>query len=812
MKNESLSLNFHLPEIKNNKSRFSRSVKEKSKEQSIIKLKDKNIIKFQPTPIKNWSRNISNLNFNKRKKSSIIEDNNFKNEKISSIIYNKNKNHHGYNLTLSCTLKEQDSNKTNTLLNSNILKYTSYKSKSNNIFNGNKNNKNNNDSVGEFSLNEKKIDINKIYANNKRYDDYNSEFFTPNQNKHINKFEISTINISKVNNIFKKLSQDANIIKSNYINSGLEIKTKLKNNSKMNLSNNKAIKNKNIINIDDSTQSSMLLNNKNIKDLDLDKVHIKNKKKYRINQKLKNTQKNITNLNNIKYKLIVPGLMNSSTNNFKGKTFKISEDYKISNNNNSNEPLLKNLKYHETINNVDNFILILKQHISIENELNNIIEKINNNVKDNLNMVKCLINKYNLFFNSLNDISFEINIFVEKEYNILLQKIIKILICLHCLLFIILTLYDINSCLNIIQIHYFDIFKKISFCLYNFFLKFIIIDLKSNKYNDLSFMDLLNGLYTNNPQYKIKSTLSNTDIFILIQKNNELIIELFMKKLFVNNNFMSDIFFSFKTLISDIHKKDLLSIIDICLNIFLYTILIKNIQKAILNSNYTKTKISLNSVPYLPPIGDNSNYKYTVVLDMDETLGHFISNDIKNKFFSNYGYLISDDKNNFNKNSGNKDKIKVGIFLIRPFAKYFLEELNNLSYEIVIFTAGTKDYCDKIIDILDINNNLIKYRLYRTHLSLRNINNDVKDLSLLGRDLNKTIIIDNYPDNYKLQQDNGLPINSWTGDINDTSLKDLLNIMKYFVEKNVKDVREIIRKIKVQLNSNNIYYSKIDLI
>ena len=812
MKNESLSLNFHLPEIKNNKSRFSRSVKEKNKEQSIIKLKDKNIIKFQPTPIKNWSRNISNLNFNKRKKSSIIEDNNFKNEKISSIIYNKNKNHHGYNLTLSCALKEQDSNKTNTLLNSNILKYTSYKSKSNNIFNGNKNNKNNNDSVGEFSLNEKKIDINKIYANNKRYDDYNSEFFTPNQNKHKNKFEISTINISKVNNIFKKLSQDANIIKSNYINSGLEIKTKLNNNSKMNLSNNKAIKNKNIINIDDSTQSSMLLNNKNIKDLDLDKVHIKNKKKYHINQKPKNTQKNITNLNNIKYKLIVPGLMNSSTNKIKGKTFKISEDYKISNNNNSNEPLLKNLKYHETINNVDNFILILKQHISIENELNNIIEKIKNNVKDNLNMVKCLINKYNLFFNSLNDISFEINIFVEKEYNILLQKIIKILICLHCLLFIILTLYDINSCFNIIQIHYFDIFKKISFCLYNFFLKFIIIDLKSNKYNDLSFMDLLNGLYTNNPQYKIKSTLLNTDIFILIQKNNELIIELFMKKLFVNNNFMSDIFFSFKTLISDIHKKDLLSIIDICLNIFLYTILIKNIQKAILNSNYTKTKISLNSVPYLPPIGDNSNYKYTVVLDMDETLGHFISNDIKNKFFSNYGYLISDDKNNFNKNSGNKDKIKVGIFLIRPYAKYFLEELNNLSYEIVIFTAGTKDYCDKIIDILDINNNLIKYRLYRTHLSLRNINNDVKDLSLLGRDLNKTIIIDNYPDNYKLQQDNGLPINSWTGDINDTSLKDLLNIMKYFVEKNVKDVREIIRKIKVQLNSNNIYYSKIDLI
>ena len=51
---------------------------------------------------------------------------------------------------------------------------------------------------------------------------------------------------------------------------------------------------------------------------------------------------------------------------------------------------------------------------------------------------------------------------------------------------------------------------------------------------------------------------------------------------------------------------------------------------------------------------------------------------------------------------------------------------------------------DKVLDILDINNNLIKYRLYRTHLSLRNINNDVKDLSLLGRDLSKVIMVDNF--------------------------------------------------------------------
>ena len=732
------------------------------------------------------------MDFNKRKNSSLNEDNNIKNDKVSSIIYNKNKNKLGYNLTLSCTLKEkreQDSNKTNILLNNKIIKYTNYKSGNNILINGNNKNRTYN---------------NKKYVNN-RYDNYYSDYYTPNKIKQKNKFDLSTINVAKINDIFKKLSKEENI---------LDLKSKNKNNSKTNLSNNISNNNsdnKNLINNDDSTQNSIFSNN-NIKELE---AHRKNKRKYHISQNQKKSSKNIININNIKYKLIVPGLMNASTSNFKGNILKSLEEQK-SNNINISEPFLKNLKYHETINNVNNFILILKQHINIGIEFNNIFDKNkssnnNNTVKNNLNMVKCLINKYNLFFNSLNDISFEINIFVQKEYNNLIQKIIKILICFHCLIFIILTLYDINTCLNIIQIQYLDIFKKISFCLYNFFLKFIIVELRNNKYNDLSFINSLNDLYENNPNYVIKSTLSNNDIFSLIHKNNEILIDILKKKLYTNNsNFMSEILLSLKTVISDIQNKDLLYIIDTCLNIFLYTILNKNFQKALSNSIYPKAKNSLNSVPYLPPISDSSNYKYTVVLDMDETLGHFISNEIKIKYFSNYGYLILDDKNNFNKNSENKDKIKVGLFLIRPYAKYFLEELNNLLYEIVVFTASTKEYCDKILDILDINNNLIKYRLYRSHVSLRNINNDVKDLSLLGRDLNKIIIIDNYPDNYKLQRDNGLPINSWTGDINDTSLKDLLNIMKYFVENNVKDVRDIIRKIKVQLN-NNINYSKIDL-
>jgi len=42
-------------------------------------------------------------------------------------------------------------------------------------------------------------------------------------------------------------------------------------------------------------------------------------------------------------------------------------------------------------------------------------------------------------------------------------------------------------------------------------------------------------------------------------------------------------------------------------------------------------------------------------------------------------------------------------------------------YEIAIFTASVKDYADSILDSLDRENKLIKYRLYRQHTSLAGI-------------------------------------------------------------------------------------------
>ena len=68
--------------------------------------------------------------------------------------------------------------------------------------------------------------------------------------------------------------------------------------------------------------------------------------------------------------------------------------------------------------------------------------------------------------------------------------------------------------------------------------------------------------------------------------------------------------------------------------------------------------------------------------------------------------------------------------------------------------------------------------------------------------MNKTIIIDNLVDNFKAQPNNGLWIKTWTDEMNDTELIDLMKILKGkiyriidFYTLKCEDVRLIIKKI-----------------
>lgn len=70
----------------------------------------------------------------------------------------------------------------------------------------------------------------------------------------------------------------------------------------------------------------------------------------------------------------------------------------------------------------------------------------------------------------------------------------------------------------------------------------------------------------------------------------------------------------------------------------------------------------------------------------------------------------------------------------------------SVYFEIVIFTAGTEEYADWALSFLE-NVACISYRLYRQH-ALPMGTFYVKDLSRIGRDLSKIIIVDNIAENF----------------------------------------------------------------
>jgi len=54
----------------------------------------------------------------------------------------------------------------------------------------------------------------------------------------------------------------------------------------------------------------------------------------------------------------------------------------------------------------------------------------------------------------------------------------------------------------------------------------------------------------------------------------------------------------------------------------------------------------------------------------------------------------------------------------------------------------------------------------------------IKDLSRIGRPLNKTIIVDNVAENFSQQPDNGIFIKSWFDDMQDTALLELAPLLR----------------------------------
>ena len=383
------------------------------------------------------------------------------------------------------------------------------------------------------------------------------------------------------------------------------------------------------------------------------------------------------------------------------------------------------------------------------------------------------------------------NFFLYQSLNIIFHKSIKIQICLFSSILATLSqlcTYEINI---MIKNHFHQIIKEISNPLLNIFETFIKEEVNLN-YPELitinlrpDFNDHFNKLHK---IQKFTQNFKNSELIILISKQ--------LDKCINSLKYYSNLNLKYSTikpygdalnqLLFSLDRKTLNQFATIVLNTLLFGELDANKNLSNKNSSASSLSKEVSNIqmgssirnrindfaPYLPPI--NPKYKYTLVLDMDETLIHY--------FFTNVN----------------------GMLFVRPHCFEFLNELNDL-YEIVTFTAGTKDYADNILNMIDIDNRIIKYRLYRQHCAIIGCSL-YKDLSKIGRDLSKVIIIDNLKENFKLQPNNGIFIKTWTNDINDVQLKDLLVILKDIVSLKVNDVRTIIQKMndEIKLGRNII--------
>jgi CTD small phosphatase-like protein 2 len=164
----------------------------------------------------------------------------------------------------------------------------------------------------------------------------------------------------------------------------------------------------------------------------------------------------------------------------------------------------------------------------------------------------------------------------------------------------------------------------------------------------------------------------------------------------------------------------------------------------------------------LPPKAPNAP-RISLVLDLDETLVH-CSTDPDDIINPDFAFQVE-----FNGQIYNVKAKK------RPGFDEFMRFIKG-RFEITVFTASQKVYADKLLDILDPNHEYIEHRVFRDDCCVVE-GNYLKDLTVLGRDLSTTVIVDNSPQAFSYQLSNGIPILTWFDCERDRELLKLIPLL-----------------------------------
>ncbi len=195
----------------------------------------------------------------------------------------------------------------------------------------------------------------------------------------------------------------------------------------------------------------------------------------------------------------------------------------------------------------------------------------------------------------------------------------------------------------------------------------------------------------------------------------------------------------------------------------------KYINNSIERKNNSHNKIYRKKILSLPLIPFPNNKEYTLLIHLDDTIIH-----IPNKSSNIY--------------------LRNGLF---EFLNYV-----NQYYEIISFTNGNENYSDQIINLIESNGKYFDYCLHRDNATYLN-EEYYKDIKKIGRDVKKTIIIDDKNNNLGIEDENTIFIKSFIFNENDNKydnvLKNLCNILISIAKDEPDDIRKSIRMNKRKL-------------
>ena len=663
-----------------------------------------------------------------------------------------------------------------------------------------KNKNDNNQEKEKININEENFfNENEIFDNeindissikiNSSYDSYTMDY-----ENNINRIKIPIV----VNDNNNQTEKKNNLVYIKYKNNGGNLYMQNNNNInhfniKNELDNNNNIKKKkysgSVVKNQNNSKKICVLLNKNDKidekDFFVKKSSIKQNLRY-TNSDKKFSEKYIENFgyhNN-------PNCI-SSTNFFYFKN-KINND-DILNKNNINCKSQKNYfninKKEEKINKKNNLINKIFKNELQSFKLDDLVV-LDEQFKDILSSIEKTKSIYNACFDFLNyfknncDIFNNLNLFIKKENDF---NIIKIGI--YYILMSVILLYDYSYKPNLLNQIILFLKEMMNFNYQNLILIYeylientllseikniwelkliqIISNLKSDEVNNSNFDNLILNNENNNRNNNLQKIKNNTSF---IFQTIKIIIKNYKNK---NSNIL---FYFFK----ELHKKQSLKEI---FNFYENKILHSNGLFGYMSPQLVLKQRHGSFIQINPPyIKSISKKKYTLILGLEETLINF-------KF----------------KNS-NINGIS-GVLRFRPGLNSFLTEMKKY-FEIIVFSLYPQKIGNYLIDTLEKKEKFIDYRFFVQH-SIIIDNEFVKDLKRIGRPMDRMIIVDNLPQNFKLNKKNGIKIKSyWEEDYNDSALGELSQILIKIVQEG-GDVRKGLEKHRDDIIGK--VSSKIDL-